>query len=237
MQSFTVTSDYQPNAKEITFQYNLPPPSTLFPSFIVALADARGNGNSSRVLPIHTDGDSDKNCDTWAVASAFSYAGDSQVGKTGDRVQCGSVRYYPVLPPFRGTRPFSITWVPLGGQPVSVSIPQSATQNTSYFIYTSPVPFASGTQVYQFLSDASGGGSGGGSEVYTVAPSDDRSCLASGYDLQDQVTDRAMPEGSTTAAFRNLAGAVNESDVVNGGNSGGSGGNGGSKNREWTESR
>jgi hypothetical protein len=218
IQSYTVPSSYQPNADQVTFQLNLPPPSSFFASFVVAISDAQGNGNSSRVLPIHTDGDSNSNCEPWAGTAAFTYAGDSQVGQDTDRVQCGNVRYYPVSPPFRGTRPFSITWVPLGAQPISISIPQSATQNDSFFVYTSPVPFASGTQVYQFLSDATGGGSGGGSVVYTVTSSSDTSCLDSGYTLANQVTDRTMPLGTSTATFQNLAGAVDASSVTGDGN-------------------
>jgi hypothetical protein len=220
IQSFAIPSTYQTNADEITFQYNLPPPSAYFTSFIVGISDAQGNGNSSLVLPINTDGDSDSSCGAWAGSAAFTYAGDSQSGQITDRVQCGFVRFYPVSPPFRGTSPFSITWVPLGAAPISVSIPESATTNTSYFIYNSPVPFASGTQIYQFLSDETGGGSGGGSSVYTVASSSNTSCLDASYNLTNKITSRTMPEGSTTASFQNLAGAISASSVNNGTSSG-----------------
>lgn len=145
-------------------------------------------------------------CQPYAATSAFNYAGDSQTGNDLDRVQCSEVRYYPVQPPFRGTAPYSISLVPLHGTPVTVNIPSSATRNESYFVYNSRIPFAAGTQFYQFLSDATGGGSGGGSSIYTVAPSDDSSCI--GDSLSNQDSSHALPTGQYTASFQNMAGAV-----------------------------
>lgn len=199
------------------------------------MADNQGNGNSTNVLPINVGGNSSSSCGAFSGTTQWTYAADSQTGTIGDRPQCGTVKYYPVSPPFRGTSPFSITLVPLGSTPVTVSIPQSSTQNESYFVYNSTVPFKSGTQYYQFLSDAQGGGSGGGSPIYTVSDGSDSSCLRSSYQLPDMLNSRAMPSGITTASFSNMAGAISNEDGASSGStpssgdsssSGGSGTNG-----------
>lgn len=208
VQSWRVDKSYQPNANQITFQYVVPKPSPMFNNFMVAIADSQGNGNSSGALPVNTGDDAPQDCDVYAASSAFYYASDSVDGQPNDRQQCGSLKYYPVHQPYSGTTPFSLTLVPLGSTPVTVDIPKSATRGLSYFVYTSTLPFKAGTQFYQFMSDATGGGSGGGSPIYTVGSSANTSCLASGYQLSDQNMTNAMPVGSQTASFQNLAGAI-----------------------------
>lgn len=184
------------------------------------------------MLPVNTGGNSSSSCSAFTGTTQWTYAADSITDTVGDRPQCGTIRYYPVDPPFRGTRPFSITLVPLGETPITVSIPQSSTQNQSYFIYESPVPFKTGTQFYQFLSDAQGGGSGGGSLIYTVSGGSNTTCLQSSYELADLNTSRAMPTGLTTATFSNLAGALTDAEGASSGSSssGGSSGSGSGTN-------
>lgn len=217
MQSYLVNEDYQPEAEQLTFQWNVPAPTSFFNSFIVSVADSKGNGNSSGVLSVGTGSDSKSNCQPYSATSAFNYAGDSQTGEPSDRYQCGSVRYYPVQPPFRGTAPFSITLVPLHDKPITVDIPSSAEKNDTFFIYNSEIPLKSGTQFYQFLSDATGGGSGGGSIIYTVSPSSNDSCLSEDYKLRNENSSNPLPYGQFTALYANLPGAIDDPDHKDGG--------------------
>lgn len=125
-------------------------------------------------------------------------------------VQCGDVRFYPVDQ--RGTAPYSITLVPLGGLPRTFSVPATSTPRESFFNYTLPVPFPAGTQFYTLVSDAKGTGSGGGSPIYTVGRSNDASCL--GITLPNEVKNLAIPTGPVTASFGNLPGALTEEEAI-----------------------
>lgn len=51
--SYRINSDYQPNSPNITFQYVVPPPSVGFNSYVVTVADNKGNGNTSKLLWPH----------------------------------------------------------------------------------------------------------------------------------------------------------------------------------------
>ncbi|KAI3476381.1 hypothetical protein L1887_62033 [Cichorium endivia] len=121
-------------------------------------------------------------------------------------IQCGAVKVYNIGD--RGTRPFTISFVPLGGAPVSVQVPQLYTLNISSFVYQTLVPFAQGTQFQTVVGDASGPGSGGASEIFTVGPSTfTPACLASDYRLPNQLS-TPLPIASSVAMFNNLGGAI-----------------------------
>jgi len=121
-------------------------------------------------------------------------------------IQCGAVNFYNIGT--RGTRPFTISFIPQGGAPVSVQVPDSYTLNISNFNFLSYVPFVQGTQFQTVLGDASGPGSGGASGIYTVGPSTfSPNCLAEGYRLQGQFS-APLPIASTVATYSNLPGAI-----------------------------
>ncbi|PWN53848.1 hypothetical protein IE53DRAFT_96302 [Violaceomyces palustris] len=223
VETFRVDSNYQPNAEQLTFQYSVPAQSSTFNNFVVTVADSLGNGNTTRPLNVATPSGSSSSCDPFTAQSSWVWAGDSQVGGINNMVQCGTVRFYNI--DRRGTRPFTISWVPVNGTPITVNVPQSATSDISTFIYNSTVPFAEGTQFQIVLGDASGGASGGGSQLYTVGPSSDRSCLAPNFVLPNSNTRLAIPVSNNIATFQNLAGAIS-ADASNGNNTGGGGGDG-----------
>ncbi|SNX82212.1 uncharacterized protein MEPE_00918 [Melanopsichium pennsylvanicum] len=205
-QTYRINSDYQPNSDYITFQYVIPPPTAGFISYVVAVGDSRGDGNSTQNLGIATPASSSSSCPAYTGSSAFTYAADP---KNGSMVQCGAVNFYNIGT--RGTRPFTISFIPLGGTPVSVVVPDTDTLNISNFRYTSLVPFAQGTQFQTVLGDASGPGSGGVSEIFTVGASTLSSfCLSSNYTFPDKLQ-VALPIASSVATFANLPGAISTS--------------------------
>ncbi|CEH14474.1 hypothetical protein CBOM_02318 [Ceraceosorus bombacis] len=227
-QTFSVDSDYQPGASQLTFQYVVPPPTGLFNSYIVALTDSKGQGTTSQVMSIDTR-NTTSDCPAYTSSNSFTWAGDNTSGGSPAlRYQCGNVRFYPVDQ--RGTSPFSITMFPLGGLPVTINVPASQTMNTSFFIAPNvTVPFESGTRFVTMLSDAQGAGSGGGSPVYNVLPSSDTSCLQRRQ--PNQLSGRAVPNGAIPASFQNLAGALTADEANAGsGNDGNGGGGGGGTN-------
>ncbi|SPO22879.1 uncharacterized protein UTRI_01557 [Ustilago trichophora] len=202
-QTYRINSDYQPGAEYITFQYVVPPPTAGFTSYVVTVGDSRGDGNTTQALGINTPPESDSNCPAYTGSAAFTYAADS---KNGSMIQCGAVNFYNIGT--RGTRPFTISFVPLGGTPVSVQVPDRYTLNISNFNYLSYVPFAQGTQFQTVLGDASGPGSGGASEIYTVGPSTfSPFCLGTSYRFPDK-SNLALPIASTVAMYNNLPGAI-----------------------------
>lgn len=162
-------------------------------------------------------------CDPFVATTGWTWAGDPDAD-VGSMTQCGNVRFYNI--DNRGTRPFTISWIPVQGTPITVNVPNSATLNNSAFIYNSTVPFAQGTQFQIALGDAQGGASGGASELYVAGPSDDSSCLQPGYTLPNSVSDRAIPTANIVATFQNLAGAIDPSASSNSGGGGGGGGGG-----------
>ncbi|GAC72937.1 hypothetical protein PANT_7c00345 [Moesziomyces antarcticus T-34] len=203
VQTYRINSDYQPGADHITFQYVVPPPSAGFTSYTVAVGDSRGDGNTTQTLGIATPSGSSSNCGAYTGSSAFTYAADPA---NGTMIQCGAVKVYNIGD--RGTRPFTISFVPLGGAPVSVQVPQLYTLNISSFVYQTLVPFAQGTQFQTVVGDASGPGSGGASEIFTVGPSTfTPACLASDYRLPNQLS-TPLPIASSVAMFNNLGGAI-----------------------------
>ncbi|KAJ1032383.1 hypothetical protein NDA16_000410 [Ustilago loliicola] len=206
VQTFRINSDYQPGSDYITFQYVVPPPSAGFTSYTVTVGDSRGDGNTTRALGITTPPESSSDCPAYTGSAAFTYAADP---RNGSMIQCGAVRFYNIGD--RGTRPFTISFVPLGGTPVSIQVPDSATLNISNFQFESLVPFVDGTQFQTVLGDASGPGSGGASEIFTVGPSTySPSCLASEYQLPGQLP-LALPIANTVSTFNNLPGAISTS--------------------------
>ncbi|SOV07259.1 uncharacterized protein UDID_01276 [Ustilago sp. UG-2017a] len=203
VQTFRINSDYQPGSEDITFQYVVPPPSAGFTFYTVTVGDSRGNGNTTQTLGITTPPESTSNCPAYTGSAAFTYAADAP---NGSMIQCGDVRFYNIGD--RGTKPFTISLVPLGKTPVSIRVPDSATLNISNFQFQSLVPFAEGTQFQTVLGDASGPGSGGASEIFTVGPSTDSpSCLASEVQLPGKLP-IALPIANNVATFSNLAGAI-----------------------------
>lgn len=212
VQSWRIDSDYQPNASEITFQYQLQQFSDVFQSFMVAVVDSKGNGNSSTVLAPKRMQNRPLNCSVYAESNAWTYASDLAEKEKGasseDRLQCGFLNYYPV-DNLSGTGPFSYSLIPELSKPITVNIPASSQKNKTYFNYEGIVPFAQGTRFYQFMSDSTRAGSGGGSPLYTVGPSKNTSCLQNGYKIQNLDTIHALPVGSFIAYFQNLPGAIN----------------------------
>lgn len=101
----------------------------------------------ARALPITSSGKTD--CDPFSKTPSWRYASDSQaaVGGLENYVQCGTVRFYPTDPTPLSTAPYTITWLPAQGKPVTVNVPTSAlNQGGVSFIYNSTIPFAAGTQ-------------------------------------------------------------------------------------------
>ncbi|EST10212.1 hypothetical protein PSEUBRA_000628 [Kalmanozyma brasiliensis GHG001] len=212
VQTYRINSDYQPGSDHITFQYVVPPPTGGFTSYTVTVADSLGDGNTTQALGINTPSGSTSNCPAYTGSAAFTYAADSSNGTS--MIQCGQVRFYNVGD--RGTRPFTISFIPLGGTPVSVQVPDSATLNISNFIYTTLVPFAQGTQFQTVLGDASGPGSGGASQIFTVGPSTfSPACLAGNYQLPNKIT-TALPIANNVATYNNLPGAISTSQSSSG---------------------
>lgn len=206
VQTYRINSDYQPGAEYITFQYIVPPPSGGFTSYTVAVGDSRGDGNTTQALGINTPSTSSSDCPAFSGSAAFTYAADP---RNGSMIQCGAVHFYNVGD--RGTRPFTISFIPLGGTPVSVQVPDRYTLNTSNFDYQTLVPFAQGTQFQTVLGDASGPGSGGASAIFTVGPSTfSLACLAENYQLPDTLS-VALPIATTVATYSNLPGAISNS--------------------------
>ncbi|TKY85277.1 hypothetical protein EX895_006357 [Sporisorium graminicola] len=205
VQTYRINSDYQPGAQYITFQFIVPPPSGGFTSYTVTVGDSRGDGNTTQALPINTPSSSSSNCPAFAGSAAFQYAADP---RNGSMIQCGAVHFYNIGD--RGTRPFTISFLPLGGTPVSVQVPDRSTLNTSNFDYLTLVPFAQGTQFQTVLGDASDPGSGGASAIFTVGPSSLTPCLAENYRLPDRLS-VALPIASNVATYSNLAGAISTS--------------------------
>ncbi|KAJ9479865.1 hypothetical protein PHBOTO_003350 [Pseudozyma hubeiensis] len=204
VQTFRINSDYQPGADHVTFQYVVPPPSAGFTSYTITVGDSRGDGNTTQALGIGTAAGSTSNCAAYTGSAAFTYAADPRNGTS--MIQCGAVDFYNIGD--RGTRPFTISFIPLGGTPVSVQVPNSATLNISNFKYLTYVPFQEGTQFQTVLGDASGPGSGGASEIFTVGPSTySPFCLASSYSLPDKLN-VALPTANNVATFGNLPGAI-----------------------------
>lgn len=217
VQTYQINSDYQPNSDYITFQFVVPPPSGGFTSYVVTVGDSRGDGNTTQTLGIATPPGSSSNCPAYTGSAAFTYAADP---KNGSMIQCGAVDFYNIGT--RGTRPFTISFVPMGGTPVSLQVPDRYTLNISNFKYLSYVPFAQGTQFQTVLGDASGPGSGGASEIFTVGPSTFTPfCLAESYDLPDQLAN-PLPIASQVATFANLPGAISTSAPQRSSGSGGS---------------
>ncbi len=233
-QSYRINSDYQRDANgQITFQYQVPSQSNIFSSYAITVADSQGNANTSRPLAPNPPADASITCDPYTTGSSFLFASDSRVGTVNNMVQCGTVQFYTI--DNRGTSPYTVTLVPIGGRPLTINIPSSATPSQTFFNYTTLVPFAEGTQFFVVLGDALGGVQGGTSPLYTVgaSPSGDRSCLASSYVLPNLRTPAAVPLNGITATFANLAGAVspdagagsgNGTDTSTGGGTGSSGG-------------
>lgn len=204
VQTYRINSDYQPGSDHITFQYVVPPPSAGFTSYTVTVADSRGDGNTTQALGINTPSSSSSDCPAYTGSAAFTYAADPT--NVTSMIQCGQVNFYNIGD--RGTRPFTISFIPLGGVPVSVEVPDYATVNISNFKYTTLVPFAQGTQFQTVLGDASGPGSGGASEIFTVGPSDFApACLASNYQLPNKLS-VPLPIASNVAVYSNLPGAI-----------------------------
>ena len=207
VQTFRINSDYQPGLDHITFQYVVPPPSAGFGSYTVTVGDSRGDGNTTQALGIGTPNGSSSNCPAYTGSAAFTYAADSR--NATSMIQCGAVNFYNIGD--RGTRPFTISFIPLGGTPVSVQVPDRATLNISNFNYLSLVPFEQGTKFQTVLGDASGPGSGGASEVFDVGPSTfNPDCLSSRYSLPDKLP-IALPIANNVATFMNLPGAISPS--------------------------
>ncbi|KAN0059790.1 hypothetical protein ACQY0O_008364 [Thecaphora frezii] len=221
--TYRINSDYQPNTDLVTFQYVVPPPTTGFTSYIVVVADNKGNGNTTRPIGVSLSSGSNANCDPFTAAPAWTWAGDPQ-NSGSNMEQCGIVRFYNI--DNRGTAPFTITWVPIQGDPITVNVPKEATRNTSTFVYETVVPFAAGTQFQIVLGDAAGGASGGGSELYTAGSSSNSSCLSSGFMLPHRENTRSIPTATNVATFRNLAGAFNSTSGTGATESGQSNGNG-----------
>ncbi|CDR88261.1 uncharacterized protein SPSC_03922 [Sporisorium scitamineum] len=207
VQTYRINSDYQPGAEYITFQYIVPPPSGGFTSYTVTVGDSRGDGNTTQALGINTPSSSSSDCPAFTGSAAFTYAADPTNGTS--MIQCGAVHFYNVGD--RGTRPFTISFIPLGGTPVSIQVPDRYTLNTSNFDMLSLVPFAQGTQFQTVLGDASGPGSGGASAIFTVGPSiSTPACLAENYKLPGQLS-VALPIANNVATFSNLPGAISTS--------------------------
>ncbi|PWN35155.1 uncharacterized protein FA14DRAFT_178532 [Meira miltonrushii] len=209
--SWRIDSNYQPNSSEITFQYVLPKIGQDFKSFIVAVVDNKGNGNNSEVFVPTTLNRLPSNCSDFILILLWRYAADTLSPNGTDphvRPQCSVVHYYPVHPPFTGTGPFSISLVPVQDKPITVNVPKSATNSTSYFDYDSILPFKQGKQYYSFMSDALGSGSGGGGPLYTIRPSQIDSCTKNYFKLSNQNKTHALPVGSELTSFQDLAGAV-----------------------------
>ncbi|PWZ00852.1 hypothetical protein BCV70DRAFT_230921 [Testicularia cyperi] len=218
--AYRINSDYQPGATSITFQFVVPAPTSGFNSFVVAVADANGNGNSTRPLGISTPSGSSSSCDPYTATQSWQWAGDAT---DGNMVPCGNVRFYNIGD--RGTRPFTISWVPIQGTPITVQVPDRYATNISTFVYNSNVPFSEGTQFQIVAGDTVGGGSGGASEIYTVGSGGNSSCLSNSGTLQDAITTRALPLATNVATFRGLKGAISTSAATNSGSKGGGGGN------------
>ncbi|EPQ29593.1 uncharacterized protein PFL1_02812 [Pseudozyma flocculosa PF-1] len=230
--TFRIEGDFQFKSKQLTFQYVVPPPTIGFQSYIVAVADSKGNGNSTRPLTVNVPNGANVNaCNPFTSTPAWLWAGDPQ-NQGAQMEQCGTVRFYNIDQ--RGTAPFTITWIPIKGNPITVNVPKSATLNTSAFIYETKVPFPVDTQFQVVLGDATGGASGGGSELYTTAFSMDQDCLEAGYKLPGKNSTYALPPSFNLQSFRALPGAINgptsdsgSSSNGNGNGSSGSGGGGG----------
>ncbi|CBQ70241.1 conserved hypothetical protein [Sporisorium reilianum SRZ2] len=211
VQTYRINSDYQPGAEYITFQYVVPPPSGGFTSYTVTVGDSRGDGNTTQALGISTPSSSSSDCPAFTGSAAFTYAADPG---NGTMIQCGAVHFYNIGD--RGTRPFTISFIPLGGTPVSVQVPDRSTLNISNFDYLTLVPFAQDTQFQTVLGDASGPGSGGASAIFTVGPSTfSPACLAESYSLPDKLS-VALPIANTVATYRNLPGAISTSAPARG---------------------
>jgi hypothetical protein len=210
VQSWRIDSNYQPNASEFTFQYTLPKIGTIFQNFMVSVVDSKGNGNSSTVLVPNSLKKHPSNCTEFSESNQWTYASDLVHPKGAteqDRLQCSVLNYYPVEK-LTGSGPFSFSLVPELDTPITVNIPKSAQKNETYFHYESTLPYKQGTRFYQFMSDSLRSADGGGSPLYTVGPSQNDSCLQSGFKLQDLDTNHALPVGSLLASFQNLPGAI-----------------------------
>ncbi|KDN53493.1 hypothetical protein K437DRAFT_96 [Tilletiaria anomala UBC 951] len=218
-QSYRINKDYQRDANgDITFQYTIPPKSSTFSTFTVTVADAQGNGNTSRPLAPYVPAGSTASCDPYTASNSFLWASDSLVGSTNNMVQCGNIKFYTL--DSRGTRPFTLTYLPLQGVPQTVNVPASATQNQTFFNYTTILPYAQGTDFFIVLGDGTGGATGGTSQLYRVGASSDQDCLANSYQLPNRVAGNALPLNGITASFQNLSGAVADSTGTGMGTSG-----------------
>lgn len=214
VQSYQINSNYQPGAKQLTYQYQMPQRGETFQTIMIAVVDAKGNGNSSTILTVNSNENKPANCGVYAATNAWFYASDSvstSSGSPSDRPQCGNLKYYPVGA-LRGTSPFSYSIVPVQGKPITVNIPSSATTNQSYFVFQSPLAFKQGTQFYQFMSDGVGAGTGGGSPLQTVGAGQTNACLANNYKIEGLDTIHSLPVGQIAASFDNLPGAITNPD-------------------------
>lgn len=207
VQSYQINSNYQPGAKQLTYQYKVPQKTDTFQALMIAVVDSKGNGNSSAVLTVNSNPSKPATCSIYSATNAWFYASDSITGNAADRPQCGNLKYYPVGS-LRGTSPFSYSIIPVQGKPMTVNIPSSATMNQTYFVFQSPLAFAQGTQFYQMASDATGSGSGGGSGIQTVTAGQTNACLQSNYVIEGLDTLHALPVGQIAASFDNLPGAI-----------------------------
>lgn len=151
VQSWQIKSDYQPNAQEITFQYVLPKLGQPFQSFMVAVVDSKGNGNSSQVLVPKSLDKHPSNCSDFAGTNGWTFASDLKSANGGpnnqDRLQCEVLSYYAVEQ-FTGSGPFSYSLVPTQGTPITVNVPKSAQTGSSHFYYESILPLKQGTTFF-----------------------------------------------------------------------------------------
>ncbi|PWN35156.1 uncharacterized protein FA14DRAFT_154582 [Meira miltonrushii] len=229
--SWRIESDYQPNQSEITFQYFLPKASSSFQSFIVAVVDSKGNGNSSKILTPTSIAAQSEEC----VLSSF-YKNNSWTFNTGYitppgfnleqdpwiNLQCGEVSHLPYGKHI-GKGPFSLSLVPEHDKPITLNIPELAQTGAYDFNYYTVIPYKAGTNFFQFMSDSVQSAAGGGSEKITVGASQNYSCFQSGFKLPDVNTTNALPVGSNSTSFQNLPGAIpipandtgNDSNILN----------------------
>ncbi|PWN35152.1 uncharacterized protein FA14DRAFT_38137 [Meira miltonrushii] len=212
VQSWRIDSSYQSNTSEITFQYSIPKISSLFKQFMVAVVDSKGNGNSSQVITPDSLDNHPSGCGDYTENYKWLYASELVSPKGPDafsttKLQCSVLNYY-TTDTLNATGPFSYSLVPESGLPVTVNIPKSAQTNSSYFYYESTLPFRENTRFYQFMSDSLQSADGGGSPLYTVAWSQNHTCLQESFKLPDLDTSHALPVSSVPATFLNLPGAI-----------------------------
>ncbi|KAI9573021.1 hypothetical protein HD554DRAFT_2064753 [Boletus coccyginus] len=107
------------------------------------------------------------------LALYFSVASPFSVSVGSPPTQCGSLNVTWT----GGRAPFQITLIPVFGIPENKSVPSTAFNNNQGSYQISPISFTQGTKLLITMSDATGFGTGGTSELLTVgAPVGSSSC-------------------------------------------------------------